>query len=119
MRNRRISSLLVFAAGLGFAALSQAQEKVVIQPTHFGPNVQVTDAVKRECELEAKLVFGAAPPLARAAAPAAPAAPKGSAPRPNVRPVAPQTTRLAGASLDVVMQGEPRWWRGVLCLSRR
>ncbi len=55
MRNRRISSLLVFAAGLGFAGLSQAQEKVLIQPTHFGPNVQVSDAVKRECELEAKL----------------------------------------------------------------
>jgi hypothetical protein len=48
--------VLVAAAGIGFSAGAQAQEKLFIQSTApFAQNVQVVDAVKRECELEEKV----------------------------------------------------------------
>ena len=46
---------VVAAAALAVPGGAVAQEKLLIQPAHFGPNVQVTDAVRRECELEGKL----------------------------------------------------------------
>ena len=41
--------------GFSVAGIAQAQEKLLILPAQFGPNVQVVDSVKRECELEAKI----------------------------------------------------------------
>ena len=51
-----VCAVLVAAAGIGFSAGAQAQEKLFIQSTApFAQNVQVVDAVKRECELEEKV----------------------------------------------------------------
>ena len=48
---------LVLAVGLavGTSHYSQAQEKLFITHAAFGPNVQVIDSVRRDCELEGKV----------------------------------------------------------------
>ena len=55
MRNKVIVRAGIVVAGLSVWADAPAQEKIFITPAAFGPNVQVVDAVKRECELEGKI----------------------------------------------------------------
>jgi len=55
MRNKGIAVAGLVALCASFSSDAPAQEKIFITPAVFGPNVQVVDSVKRECELEEKV----------------------------------------------------------------
>jgi len=55
MLNKGIAVAGLVGCCASFSPNAPAQEKIFITPAAFGPNVQIVDSVKRECELEEKV----------------------------------------------------------------